>query len=56
MSEQKDYVIIARQLQRSMKRNARMVSRLKRLSGIDPDRQNLQRLIDAILKDEEPVW
>lgn len=46
---------MARQLQRSMERNARMANRLKQLAGIDPDKTNLQPMIDAILRDEDPV-
>lgn len=63
---------LAKQLQRSMERNARMVNRLQRLKSSDQlwsdgaapkgSLDGLDRLaainqrIDAILKDEEPTW
>lgn len=48
---------LAKQLQRSMERNARMGARLQKLQTTfaDPTTETVQQ-IAAILKDEEPSW
>lgn len=54
---------IAKQLQRSMERNARMSNRLKKLQSSFRDTETTlglgayaERAIESILKDEEPTW
>lgn len=56
---------IARQLHRSMERNARMVNRLKKLadkltedagSCAEEHARECRSAIESILKDEEPTW
>ena len=47
---------IAKQLQASIERNARMVGRLKKLRGAFAYNVDVDSAIDAILKDEEPTW
>lgn len=48
---------IAKQLQRSMERNARMVNRLTKLAKTFADpASETPAAIAAILKDEEPTW
>jgi len=48
---------VAKQLQASIERNARMVTRLKKLQATfaDGESETVQQ-IAAILKDEEPTW
>lgn len=49
---------LAKQLQRSMERNARMVNRLKKI--VDTPRwhsgESVVVAIESVLKDEEPTW
>jgi hypothetical protein len=50
---------LAKQLQRSIERNSRMVARLQKLRSSfenDSEWEILILPIDAILKDEEPLW
>lgn len=48
---------LARQLQRSMERNARMVNRLQKLAKTFADASSeTPAAIAAIIKDEEPTW
>lgn len=51
--EQRMHGSMAKQLQASMERNARMVNRLKRYRELGV---STPFILDAILKDEEPTW
>lgn len=60
-----DTTSLAKQLQRSMERNARMVNRLQRLAGkltedagsfAEEHALECRLALESILKDEEPIW